>query len=307
MSALVSVICISYNHGPFVKKALESLFSQTYDSIEIIILDDASKDNSVAQIDQTIGDRIVKRIYHKHNLGYTKTFNEGLSHCNGEYIIDFALDDVMKPNFIERSIQAFESSNVQTGVVFSNADYIDAQDHVIDNHNELLLKKGMIKEVPSGKVFEWVLKRYFICTPTMVIKKEVFDRLSGYDESLAYEDFDFWVRSSRYWQYAFIDEVLLQKRKLKNSMSSQRYAHHFNEQMSSVFKVCQKAFHLCKNRNEFKALHERINYEYRQCIRTGNVSLANKYRYLMRETGGRLRFWSRLAKYLNSSMLNVMK
>lgn len=293
MKPLVSVICIAYNHAPFIKEALHSVFSQTYENLQVIILDDGSKDDSVKQIKEAIGEREVQTIFHKTNQGYTKTFNEGLKLCKGEYVIDLALDDVMKPDFIDRSLQKFQESDSETGVVFSNADYIDQQGQFIGNHNDTLFKKGMIKSVPSGDIFSWILKRYFICTPTMVIRKDVFDRLGGYDEQLAYEDFDFWVRSSRYWKYAYLDEVHLQKRKLAGSMSDQRYRFHFNEQMTSIFKVCQKAFQLCKTRVEIKALRERINYEYRQCMRSGNYKLAEAYRQLMIDTGGSISLTSR--------------
>lgn len=307
MKPLVTVIGISYNHSSFIEAAVQSIFAQSYENLEIILIDDASKDDSIKTIQKNIRDKDIKVILHEKNLGYTKTFNEGLALATGEYIIDFALDDKMKPDFVEKSVACFQNASVKTGVVFSNADYIDSQGQKIANHNEELFRKKMIRKVPFGDVFEWVLKRYFICTPTMVIKKEVFDRLGGYDEGLAYEDFDFWIRSSRHWEYAYVDEVLIEKRKLANSMSSKRYQHHFNEQMNSVFKVCQKAFHLCKSKNELRALRKRINFEFRQCLRTGNVLLAEDYKQLMRDTGSRISFISRFGRKINRSMFPFMK
>jgi len=294
MSAKVSVICISYNHAPYIGEALKSVFDQNYEDIELIILDDGSKDDSVEKIKNAIGDRDIQAVFHLKNEGYTSTFNQGLALSSGDYIIDFALDDVMKPDFIQRSIELFESSSPNTGVVFSNADYINDKSEVIGNHNEILFQKGMISFIPTGNVFEWILKRYFICTPTMVIKREVFDRLGGYDESLAYEDFDFWVRSSRYWEYAYMDKVLMQKRKLPDSMSSQRHRFRFNEQMNSIFKVCEKAFQLCKTKEEFKALGIRLNYEYRQCLRLNAIELAKDYLRLMKLTQTRVSLKSKL-------------
>lgn len=299
MNPTVSVICISFNHALYVNEALNSLFGQTYDSVEVIILDDGSTDESVKNIMGAIEGKDVKTVFHAKNQGYTKTFNEGLALSSGNYIVDFALDDVMKPDFLKKSIEKFEAVSDKVGVIFSNADYIDGAGKVIENHTQSLVKKSMIKEVPTGDVFEWILKRYFICTPTMVIKREVFDRLGGYDESLAYEDFDFWVRSSRFYEYAYLNEVLMNKRKLQSSMSSQRYRFHFNEQMNSVFKVCEKAFHLVRTKSERKALQERLNYEYRQCIRLDNYVLAEKYRLLMEQAGVNFNPLSQLAKFIN--------
>lgn len=289
MRPLVSVICISYNHAPFVKEALNSIFSQTYPNLEMIILDDASKDESQKTIEELIqGRESISFFPHIENQGYTQTFNQGLRLAKGEFIIDFALDDVMLPDFIEKSVERLTELGGDYGVSFSNAQYLNAQSEVIGDHNAILRKKGLIDQIPEGDVFEMILKRYFICTPTMVIRKVVFDRMGGYDEGLAYEDFDFWVRSSRQFKYAYIDEVLVQKRKLKNSMSANRYRHRQNQQMLSILKVCQKAFTLCKTKSELKALKERLYYEHRQCVRNEADILAQEYLALIKDVGGNL-------------------
>ena len=199
--------------------------------------------------------------------------------------------------FCREACEEMESLGEGYGVTFSNADYIDACSKVIGNHNEILRAKRLISEIPEGDVFEMVLRRYFICTPTMLIKKEIFDRIGGYDETLAYEDFDFWVRSSRYYKYAYIDEVLMQKRKLPNSMSAMRYKHHLNGQLKSVFTVCQKAYSLCKTMEERNALLARLAYEHRQCMRHGAYDLANDYLNFIQKIGGstvKLKFIGRL-------------
>ena len=182
-------------------------------------------------------------------------------------------------------------------MVFSNADYINANSEVIGNHNEILFEKGMVSEIAEGNIFAKLISRYFICTPTMIIRKEVFDRLGGYDESLAYEDFDFWIRSSRHWDYAYVDGVYMQKRKLETSMSAARYRFLNNEQLSSTLRVCYKAFHLCKSQEEFQALRERLNYEYRQCLRNGALDLADECLVMLGRVGGHRDIQSFLVRY----------
>ena len=286
MNTKVTVIAIAYNHAPFIQEALESVEAQAYPNLELILLDDGSSDESAdvlsimaAKLD------VAKLIVHEKNEGYTRTFNQGLALATGDYVIDFALDDVMLPGFISKSVAALEAAGAYYGVCFSNADFIDAHSKLTGNHYEQLMKKGMIEQMPRGDVFEMVLKRYFICTPTMVIRRQVFDRIGGYDADLAFEDFDFWVRSSRYYKYCYVDEVLLQKRKLDNSMSANRLIHWQNEQLNSVYEVCEKAFALCKSKAEIEALRQRLSYEYRQCIRTDHSVLATKYLLLLKQTG----------------------
>jgi len=298
MRPLVSVICISFNHAPYIEEALKSVFEQSYANIEVIILDDGSGDGSAEVTRTLISDKEISFITHQTNLGYTKTFNQGLALAKGEFVIDFALDDVMLPDFIASGIDRFEKEPVSTGVVYSNADYIDATSKVIGNHKEILLKKKLVSELPEGNVFEQVIRRYFICTPTMIIRKQVFDRLGGYDETLTYEDFDFWVRSSRYWNYAYLDEVHMRKRKLQTSMSASRYHHHQNDQLETTLNVCKKAFHLCKSKAELRALNERLNYEYRQCLRNDAIELAEEYKDLLQLMGGHTHMVSKLVNYL---------
>ncbi|OEJ99877.1 glycosyltransferase [Roseivirga misakiensis] len=288
MNPLVTIICISYNHAPYIKEALDAVFAQDYEQIQVIIADDGSTDNSQDVIKELLEGKTLQCIFNEENIGYTRTFNSALKHAEGEFIIDYALDDVMKPAFVRKSVDRFKLTDRSTGVVFSNADYIDEDSNVIGNHNESLFKKKMIKAIPEGDIFTNLMDRYFICTPTMVIRKEVFDRLGGYDEALAYEDFDFWIRSSRYWEYAYTDVIEMQKRKLKSSMSAARYQFTMNKQLKSTRIVCEKAFHLCKTEKELKLLGARLNYEYRQCIRNGANDLAEDYQLLIKKTGSSL-------------------
>ncbi len=297
MEPLVSIICISYHHAAYIAEALASVFAQQYQNIEVIVLDDGSTDGSQDVIKSVIGDKDVRFIPHKENEGYTKTFNEGLALAKGEFIVDFALDDVMLPDFVRSSVDRLSKADKSVGVVYSNADYIDAASKVIGNHKSTLLEKGMVSELPEGDIFSKILARYFICTPTMVIRKSVFDRLGGYDETLAYEDFDFWVRSSRYWNYAYLDEVHMQKRKLETGMSASRHRHHQNDQLASVLKVCQKAFHLCKSNGELNALKVRLNYEYRQCLRNEAKDLAQEYLQFIELMGGSTDLVSKAMRY----------
>lgn len=283
MKPLVTVICISYNHASFIQEAMGSVFNQGYDNIEIIVADDASSDESKAILESLITDKPeIKSVFHESNTGYTQLFNEAFELAKGKYIIDFALDDVMLPDFISKSVTKLEEAGEDYGVSFSNANYIDVDSLVISNHSENLKTKGLVADIPSGDLFEMILRRYFICTPSMVMRKSVLDKLNGYDTSLAYEDFDFWVRSSRFTGYTYINEVLVNKRKLKNSMSSQQYSHSLNSQLEATLKVCRKAYHLCKTKVEHEALVERVNFELRHCLTSGAFELGGGFFELLR-------------------------
>jgi glycosyltransferase involved in cell wall biosynthesis len=266
LKPLVSVVCLCYNHEKYVREAIESVLNQTYKNIQLIVVDDCSNDGSSSVINQVkVQNPEILFLQLKENVGNCAAFNMGLTMVRGDFVIDFATDDVMTPDRIEKQVNQFSKLDDQFGVVFSNADYIDEEGRFLRNHTRHLLDKKLISRVPEGWIFRDLLSRYFISAPTMMIRKKVFEDLNGYDENLNYEDFDFWVRSSRNFKYAYLDEVLTKVRVNSQSMSSKQYSIG-DRQLHSTFLVCQKAIKLCRDDEERKALLARIRYEFRQAI-----------------------------------------
>ncbi|MEO1051674.1 MAG: glycosyltransferase [Bacteroidota bacterium] len=284
---LVSVICLCYNHERFVREALTSVIDQTYEHVEIIVVDDASTDASVEIIKDVIAqNRITHFVPLAENLGNCAAFNRGLKLATGEYIIDFATDDVMAEDRLSKQVTYFEQLADDFGVLFTDALYINEEGEPLIHHNERLRKHGLLDQVPEGNLYTEVLSRYFISSPTMMIKKEVFDALGGYDEQLVYEDFDLWVRAARDWQFAFLDEPLTKVRKLSQSMSTTWYVPG-DKQLHSTYLVCKKAQALNRSEEDKEALIIRVKYEMRQAVFSGNHREAKLFWGLLTELGGR--------------------
>ncbi|MGE0590751.1 MAG: glycosyl transferase, partial [Cyclobacteriaceae bacterium] len=125
-----------------------------------------------------------------------------------------------------------------------------------------------------------VVSRYFICSPSMMMRSEVLRELGGYDESLAYEDFDFWVRSSRIVKYVYVSEPLIKRRVLKRSMGRDQFKKG-SRQLLSTFVVIEKIKQLNRNIAERKAWRRRVWYEIRVCIRLLEIALAIRYLKLL--------------------------
>ena len=219
------------------------------------------------------------------NLGNCKAFNEALKLARGEFIIDFATDDVMMPDRIEKQVAFFGRLTPTVGVVYTDAVYINEDGKFIRNHFEYLFHKELISHIPQGDVYRDVLTTYFIPGPTMMIRREVFAALGGYDESLSYEDFDFWVRSSRIYRYAFLKERLTSIRKLKSSMSTGWYVPG-DKQLHSTFLICKKAQQLNRDDDDKQALITRVRYEFRQSVLSGNHTEALLFYDLLKELNG---------------------
>lgn len=278
---LVSVICTAYNHEGFIREALESVINQSYESIELIVIDNASTDASRTII-EGFSDRhpSVQVVTNSSNLGLCKAFNQGLALASGKYVVDLSADDVLSAHRIERQVAFFEQLPDEYGVIFSNARFINAKGHLLHHHYETNEEGKAKVEVPSGDVYRNVLERYFICTPTMMMRRSLLDRLGGYDEALAFEDFDFWVRSAIISKYAYQDEILTYKRLLANSLSLQVFKPGSGI-LESTYVVCNKAYDLNRNQEDFDQLAKRIRTFIRKCLYAQEFELGIRFRKLL--------------------------
>jgi len=278
MPPLVSVICICYNHARFVGEALQSVLDQTYAPIELIVMDDGSTDGSREVIADFVGrNPAITFLPSVTNRGNCRTFNEGLRSSTGVYVIDLSADDRLLPDRVRRGVSLMESKP-ECGVQFSDAELIDEEGTIVGLHS----KRFPHATIPQGWIFRDILSRYFINSPTMMIRKSLLDSLGGYDEALAYEDFDFWVRSSPLTQYAYIPDALVQRRVLPASMGKQQHSR-MSIQQQSTFKVCEKALALCKDERDREALKTRVVYEFRRSLQFAGLRLAWDYAKLWRK------------------------
>jgi len=284
---LVSVICLCYNQKDFVAQAIRSVLAQTYQNIELIVVDDASTDGSKEVIRETLKDTNIQFIDIDENVGNCKAFNQGYRLSKGEYLIDLAADDLLLPARVELGINDFSNAPELAGVHFSDAFIINEAGEMLNTHYNRTPDGQISESVPQGNIYQELIARYFICPPTMMFKRKVLDRLHGYDETLSYEDFDFWIRSSRDFHYLFSQAPLVKKRIVKSSLSQQQTKLR-NKHLQSTFHVCEKIYELNTTKDEDKALIRRCELEIRQCLKTLNFSLINSYLRLRKKTQRRL-------------------
>jgi glycosyltransferase involved in cell wall biosynthesis len=280
---LVTIIGLCYNHAPYLSAALESVAAQTYPNLQVILVDDASTDNSPGLLKEWAEKFNWELILLPENLGNCAAFNRGFALTRGKYLVDFALDDVMLPQRIAGQVKCLQEAAADVGVVYTDAELIDEKGAHIRYHFEKRRAQPGKWPPPSGDVFQAVLREYFISTPTMLIRTRVLEEMGGYDETLAYEDFDFWVRSSRTWHYAYLDQVLTQKRILPDSLSrvfTKANQHRFFE---TTYLVCRKAWHRHRGKADRIALATRCRYEMRQALLTGHRDLVPRYFELLQE------------------------
>ncbi len=276
-SPLVTIICLCYNHARFVEEAIQSVWHQTYQNIELIIVDDASTDNSVEVIQKLIQDKPqISFIANTENLGSCRSFNKALKLAKGNYFIDLAADDVLLPDRVQKGVALLREKGSEYGVQFSDAEIIDEEGKHLRYHSTIFPHSS----IPQGDVYPFVINRYFICSPTMMFTRAVMELLNGYDEALAFEDFDLWVRASRKYKFCYLPEVLIKRRMVSTSMSKAQFKGK-NAQRWSTYLVCKKIKNLNQTKEEEKALRQRLRYEILLSLKMLDFGLALHFFKLM--------------------------
>ena len=303
-SPLVSIICLCYNHARFLREALDSVLAQTYANIEVIVVDDCSTDGSVLIIEEYLQKHPgLKFISTGHNRGNTTAFNMGWRASHGDFIIDFATDDVLLPERVAQQVEAFGKLEEAYGVMYTDAEYITDEGTHLKYHYKRKPDGSLAAYAPSGDVFADLLGKYIICPPTMMVRRQVFEELGGYDETLAYEDFDFWVRSSRTYKYFYLDKITTQRRVHTRSLSMGWYKTG-NKLLASTVKVCHKAAEMVRTDRERDALVYRLQYEARHAYLTGNYREATQLLGLLRQLAA-LPVLYRFMGLLNKKKINL--
>lgn len=281
MMPRVTVVCVCYQHVRFIREALQSVADQTYPEVELIVVDDGSTDGSAAII-RTWAARFpaVRLMLHPQRRGYCAAFNTGWRMGSGAYFIDLAGDDVLLPERIARGVAAFSATG-KPGIQFTDARYISESGEACGRHSD----RFPHVQVPQGDVFTEVVRRYFICSPTMMMSREVLLELNGYDETLAYEDFDVWVRAARLFPFHYLPEVLVKKRRVANSLSEQQFRG-ADLHTDTTYRVCTKALALAVSAPEKKAVRYRLVYEAWQRAK------AQQYKWMLRYGALWLRAWT---------------
>ncbi|MBP4137569.1 glycosyltransferase family 2 protein [Flavobacterium geliluteum] len=282
-NSLVTIICLCYNHQNYVVESLLSVINQEYPFIELIIVDDCSTDESEKIISKWCSDfPEVQFIRNQTNLGNTKSFNKALNLAKGDFIIDLAADDILLPNCVSLQIKAFKESKYNNlGIVYGNAELItengifDSYYFPVDNYKKAIEKRQ------TGDVYLSIISGgNSICSISSMVKKSVLEDLKGYDENLAYEDLDLWIRTSRQYEIDYIDNILVKKRISLTSLGT----HFFIKKDSrskkinhSTYIIIKKAIPLNRSKSEHKAILKRIHFEMILTYKTADYSLLLKY------------------------------
>ncbi len=215
---LVSIIAVCYNQDKWVEQTLNSIKQQTYANIQLIIADDGSADRSKYIIQNWIKHSYPSAIFinHKQNLGLTKNINTAIPFIEGEYYHLFGCDDIMLPHKIEKQVQLMQE-NKNIGIIYSDMFLIDSDNKLL---NQSYFEKHVYKLPKSGWLYDDLIDRFIIAAPSVLIRRKVLDELDRYNESLDYEDHDFFLRASRKFEFLYIPDKTVKYRITGQSLST---------------------------------------------------------------------------------------
>lgn len=204
---LVSVAAVCYNHARFLESTLDSIKAQTYPHVQLVIMDDCSRDNSVELIEKWIARNQVQCTFiaHQSNRGLCRTLNEALGHCTGKYLQLISCDDLLVPDKLKTHVELLEKSDESAALVFSDAFLIG--DEGAELPGRFIERHSRFSVPPQGNIFEALLEGNFIPAMTVLLKRDIFEDVGYFDEQLAYEDHDMWLRIARKYQFLFSDTV----------------------------------------------------------------------------------------------------
>ncbi|CAM5321683.1 Undecaprenyl-phosphate 4-deoxy-4-formamido-L-arabinose transferase [Afipia felis] len=202
--ATVSVVIPNYNYARYLPDAVHSALSQPNVSVEIIIVDDASTDNSVEVARKLAGgDERIRILVHGENTGPVETFNDGLAEARGEFLVRLDADDILTPGSLERSV-AVAQHFPTVGIVYGHPL------HFSGTVRRAARTKPTTWTIWPGRT--WLADRCcdgsnVITSPEVLMRKSLVDIVGGQQQLAHTHDMEMWLRLSAFADVAYIHGV----------------------------------------------------------------------------------------------------
>jgi len=213
---LVSVVVATYNMGHYLPQAVQSVLGQSYQNVDVQIVDDGSTDETPTILRQWDAHPRV-RVHRQMNGGQARAKNQGVVLSHGDFVAFLDADDVWLPGKLSRQMPLF-SGRPEIGVVYSDYERMDDEGRP--------LPKGPTR-MHRGRISGALLIENFVSFPSAVVRRECLERHGTFDEALGMGiDYDLWLRLSAHYQFDFIAEPTVRYRIWAGQMSKnyrQRY------------------------------------------------------------------------------------
>ena len=240
-SPKVSVIIPTYNQAKFIDKAIESVLKQSYQDFEIIVINDGSTDNT-EEIVKNYSDFRIRYICQANNMGVSEARNTGIKVSRGDYIALLDSDDEFLPERLIKQVQILQNKSSEVGVVCSWS-------YNIDEKGNYISKRCLPRK--DGYIYEDLLSTNPISVPTVLIRKECFEKVGIFDNLLdGQEDWDMWIRIAKYYKF-FLIKIPLAKRRIHPNRASNL----LEKKIVTAKRIIKKHINELKNRRNIHSKH----------------------------------------------------
>jgi glycosyltransferase involved in cell wall biosynthesis len=206
----VSIVIPAYNAMKYLPETVESVFQQTFNDYEVIIVNDGSQDNIESWFAELNHPKT--RLITQENQGLSGARNTGITNAKGEYVALLDADDLWAPTKLEKQVKLLDQST-EVGLIYTWMALID----------EKGLPTGrMFSAEDEGKVWEKLLEFNVVgCGSVPLIRRSCFDKVGLFDRNLRsyVEDWDLWLRMAPHYDFKVVKEPLVFYRQLSSSAS----------------------------------------------------------------------------------------
>jgi glycosyltransferase involved in cell wall biosynthesis len=206
---LVSAAITTYNRARYLPEAIESVLSQTWGDLELIVVDDGSTDDT-EDVVSTYLDRV--RYIRQENGGRSAARNAAVQVAQGEYVGFCDSDDRWLPDRLERQLSAIVQAP-QVGMVHGHVDLIDADGRPL--RDETAAHRAVFSAAhqrpASYAGYAWDCR---CLSSAILVRRSVFDKVGAYDPALLLDDYDFYLRLALAYEIVFLDEAPLAQYRL---------------------------------------------------------------------------------------------
>jgi len=210
---LVTIAIPSFNHRKFIGECIESILAQTYENIELVIIDDGSEDNS-AELIATYFESCTARLTRyefitQKNQGLCATLNTAIEWSRGKYFMGIASDDSLEPLKTSLLVEYLEREDPNVAGVFGGATFV----------TERGVPFGIYKPVPGYYGFDdiFLRERGYIITVGQLLRTDVLKKVGGYADDVYIEDLYMWLLLTSLGYKLRVVPELVAKRRLHTS------------------------------------------------------------------------------------------
>ncbi|MFP4197893.1 MAG: glycosyltransferase family 2 protein, partial [Methanomassiliicoccales archaeon] len=224
---LVSVVLTTFNRSNLVTRAIRSVLNQTYENLEIIVVDDCSDDDT-EEIVKSIRDDRLRYFRNKRNEGASSARNRGIDLSRGDYVAFQDDDDEWLPDKLESQVEILSSAPDKVGLVYCKTlRRRDGEEKYFPRFKKLCME---------GDIHNALLVRNLIITPAALVRKICLKKVGGFDTGLeALVEWELWIRFSKEYEVRYIDRALLISYETEKSISSD-----YTSAVNSLVKIVNK-------------------------------------------------------------------